>query len=213
MFEITEARIAPGGTDAKNIKKYVVYDLKVAQNLTGWDPQPVTIQRRYTDFAILNSALRQTFPEMFTDSKIYFPKKVLMGNFSPDLIGQRGLAFECFLEFIINKPQLRDCPHFVHFLQGPELSKACQLLDERRNELAVPILENCFTLMNKVYMDRSKPVLLMLCRLVAACTTSPVPYPTAEKWVDLALRRYEGVCDTDFLSLYIPLLETAAHLW
>lgn len=193
------------------MKRYVVYRLQVNQR----DPElrPVTIDRRYTDFAKLNTSLRQTFPDIFAENKIDFPKKVLMGNFSQNLIEDRSAAFEFFLEFIVNKPQLRDSPHFVQFLQNQELSKACQFLDERRNESAVPILENLFSLLNKIYMDRSKPVLLMLCRLVDACTNSPVPYPTAEKWVDVALRRYEGVCDADLLSLYIPLLDTAAHLW
>ncbi|KAL5278949.1 SNX21 family protein [Megaselia abdita] len=213
LIEIIQAKISPED-ERKSIKRYVIYILQVAQNTkTHRDLQPVTIERRYTDFLNLNTSLRQKFPEIFAEQKIYFPKKVLMGNFSPDLIAQRGEAFECFLEFIVNKPQLRDSQYFIQFLQNPELSKACQLLEERRNELAVPIMENCFTLMNKIYMDRSRPVLLILCRLVTACTTSPVPYPTAEKWVDLALRRYEGVCDADLLSLYIPLLDTAAHLW
>lgn len=62
-------------------------------------------------------------------------------------------------------------------------------------------------------MDRSKSVLLLLCRLVDACTTSPVPHPDAEKWAELALRRYDGVSDADLLTLYIPLLNTCVHLW
>lgn len=88
-----------------------------------------------------------------------------------------------------------------------------QLLDERRNEQAVPILENSFRLLNKIFLDRSKCVLLLLCRLVAACTTSPVPHPYAEKYAELALRRYESVCDTELLALYIPLLQACSHLW
>lgn len=56
-------------------------------------------------------------------------------------------------------------------------------------------------------------MLLLLCRLVAACTTSPLPHPLAEKWSELALRRYEHVCDTELLVLYIPLLQTCVHLW
>lgn len=56
-------------------------------------------------------------------------------------------------------------------------------------------------------------MLLLLCRLVAACTTSPVPYPTAERWCELALHRYESVSDADLLVLYVPLLQTCTHLW
>lgn len=73
-----------------------------------------------------------------------------MGNFSAELIAQRGLAFEEFLDYVIGIPKLKDSTHFLEFLQGDELNRACQLLDERRNELAVPILENIFRLLNKV---------------------------------------------------------------
>lgn len=53
----------------------------------------------------------------------------------------------------------------------------------------------------------------MLCRLVAAATTSPVPHPLAEKYAELALRRYDSVSDADLLVLYVPLLQTCVHLW
>lgn len=137
----------------------------------------------------------------------------MLGNFSADLIAERSSLFEIFLDYIVTVGELRDSPHFLEFLQNTELIKSCQLLDERRHEQAVPILENCFRILNKIYLDRSKCVLLILCRLVAACTISPVPHPLAEKYAELALRRYEGVCDTELLSLYIPLLQTCSHLW
>lgn len=73
-----------------------------------------------------------------------------MGNFSTDLIATRSAAFEAFLDYVVSQPQLRDSPHFLGFLQDTELDRACQLLDERRNELAVPLLENCFRMLNKV---------------------------------------------------------------
>lgn len=53
----------------------------------------------------------------------------------------------------------------------------------------------------------------MLCRLVAACTTAPVPHPSAMTWSEEALRRYEGVSDSDSLTMYIPLVQTCVHLW
>lgn len=73
-----------------------------------------------------------------------------MGNFSDELISERGLAFETFLDYVAGTTALRESPHFLTFLEEIELDQACQLLDERRNEQAVPILENCFRLLNKV---------------------------------------------------------------
>lgn len=112
------------------------------------DPNPVAIERRYTHFLKLYDSLRKEHGNLLQNTS--FPKKVIMGNFSAELIAQRGLAFEEFLDYVIGIPKLKDSTHFLEFLQGDELNRACQLLDERRNELAVPILENIFRLLNKV---------------------------------------------------------------
>lgn len=210
-FEISYAHVMPPETENTNVKKYIIYDLTVRLDCNRIDSNPAVIQRRYTDFLTLFNGLKKDHPIKM--QKIYFPKKVLMGNFSMDLIAQRSTAFEALLDYVSEDSTLRDSPHFVQFLQNIELTRACQLLDERRNEQAIPILENTFRVLNKVFMDRSNVVLLQLCRLVAACTTSPVPHPSADKWANLALMRYEGVSDTDLLTLYIPLLHTCIHLW
>uniref|UniRef100_A0A1B0CAW2 PX domain-containing protein n=1 Tax=Lutzomyia longipalpis TaxID=7200 RepID=A0A1B0CAW2_LUTLO len=212
QFEIPAAKILPTEKDNTNCKKYVNYELRVTLGrYVAPDPHPATIDRRYTNFLMLYNGLRKDHPAQMQG--VYFPKKCLMGNFSPDLIAERGGAFEVFLDHVVSHWELRESPHFLNFLQSIELERACRLLDERRNEQAVPILENCFRLLNKIFLDHSKPVLLLLCRLVAACTTSPLPHPSAEEWAEVALRRYESVCDTDLLSLYVPLLQTCTHLW
>lgn len=54
---------------------------------------------------------------------------------------------------------------------------------------------------------------MLLCRLVAACTNSPIPHPSSIKWTELALRRFDHVSDTEILVLYIPLLNTASYLF
>lgn len=213
-FEIPYARIMPpiNEKETTTVKRYVAYDLNVRQESNRKvDDTPVTIERRYTDFLQLYDELRKDHAAQMTT--IPFPKKVFMGNFSSDLIAQRSAAFEAFLEHIVQHSILYEAPCFLHFLQDKELTKACQLLDERRNELAVPILEDAFRLLNKIFTDHSKSVLLTLCRLVAACTASPVPHPSAEKWAELALKRYDGVSDCFLLTLYTPLLQTCVHLW
>jgi PX domain len=159
----------------------------------------------------LYEAFKKDSPQMIAN--VAFPKKRIMGNFSSELISERALAFENFLDYAISVPSLRDSEQFLGFLQDDELDKACRLLDERRNEVAVPILENIFQLVNKVYLDKSKPVLLLLCRLVAACTTSPIPHPSSEKYAELALRRFDHVSDVEMLVLYIPLLNTCSYLF
>ncbi|KAH8412757.1 hypothetical protein KR009_005370, partial [Drosophila setifemur] len=210
-FDILLAHIMPPeGGDVK-IKRYVVYELTVSQDGEAVDTQPAKIERRYTDFRELYMGLKRQHPAEMANK--YFPAKVLMGNFKSELIGGRSAAFETFLTYVASLAQLRESEDFLRFLQHDELTRACQFLDERRNENAIPILENCFRLLNKIYMNRSRPVLLILCRLVAACTSSPVPHHAAERWALLALSRFETLCDIDLLPLYIPLLHTCAHLW
>lgn len=212
-FEIQFARILPNeGEQANSSKKYVVYDLTCRQDTkTTADVNPTTVERRYTDFLKLFEAYKKDNPQLIAN--VAFPKKRIIGNFTSELISERAVAFENFLDYVISISALRDSEPFLGFLQDDELARACRLLDERRNELAVPILENIFQLVNKVYLDKSKPVLLLLCRLVAACTTSPIPHPSSEKWAELALRRFDHVSDVELLVLYIPLLNTCSYLF
>lgn len=211
-FEIQFARIFPTDGEVNSSKKFVVYDLTCRQDThTAADANPTTIERRYSDFLKLYEAFKKDKVQLIAN--VAFPKKRIMGNFSSELIAERALAFENFLDYVISVPSLRDTEQFLAFLQDDELDKACRLLDERRNELAVPMLENIFQLVNKVYLDKSKPVLLLLCRLVAACTTSPIPHPSSEKYVELALRRFDHVSDVEMLVLYIPLLNTCSYLF
>lgn len=189
-----------------------MYDLTCRQDTSAAiDANPVTIERRYTDFLKLYEAFKKDNSQLIQN--VAFPKKRIMGNFTSELIAERALAFENFLDYAISVSSLRDTEPFLSFLQDEELDKACRLLDERRNEVAVPILENVFQLLNKVYLDKSKPVLLLLCRLVAACTTSPIPHPSSEKYAELALRRFDHVSDVELLVLYIPLLNTCSYLF
>lgn len=154
-FEIPFAHVMPPPNENENstIKKYVVYDLNIRQDSTqSTDSNPVTIERRYTDFLRLYDGLRaEHSTEMYA---IPFPKKAFLGNFSSALIAERSAAFEALLDHIISTVELRESPDFLQFLRDIELTKACRLLDERRNELAVPILENCFRLLNKIFLDR-----------------------------------------------------------
>ncbi|KAH8374278.1 sorting nexin-20 isoform X1 [Drosophila serrata] len=210
-FDILLAHIMPPDGEDVKIKRFVVYELTVSQDGATADTQPAKIERRYTDFRELYMGLKRQYPAELANK--YFPAKVLMGNFKSELIGERSAAFEAFLTYVASQTKLRDSEEFLRFLQHDELSRACQFLDERRNENAIPILENCFRLLNKIYMNRSRPVLLILCRLVAACTSSPVPHHAAERWALVALSRFETLCDIDLLPLYIPLLHTCAHLW
>lgn len=64
----------PDGEEVK-IKRYVVYELKVRQDTrNAMDPQPATIERRYTDFRDMYQSLKRDHPQEM--SNIDFPNKV-----------------------------------------------------------------------------------------------------------------------------------------
>lgn len=208
-FYIQSARIYPQEDNA-SAKKFVCYEIALDTPPQTISQHSGSIFRRYTDFLQLYEGLRKDYGSLM--QAVVFPKKCFMGNFSTEVVEERVLLFTDFLLAIMDRGELRDSSHFLRFLQDPELQRACRLLDERRSEEALPILENCFVLLNKVYTYRSKDVLLVLCRLVAA-SSHPIPSPDANKWADLALRRFEGVCDADLLQLYVPLIKACVYLF
>ncbi|KAB0797707.1 hypothetical protein PPYR_08700 [Photinus pyralis] len=207
VFEITSAQIAlTEGSD----KKYVLYTLQIRHVGGIDDSKPAILERRYTDFYNLYTALKKDYPNEMT--AVAFPKKVLTGNFDNNLISLRSTGFESLLRHVLIDSKLRASPALLSFLQDVDLQKIKELLQIKDYAAAAPLLENNFRLLNKVYTDRSPRVLLALCRLLGCLILVPGS-PQAQKWADIALHRYEGVCDSDLLELYLPLLHVCAKIW
>ncbi|KAI5632249.1 PX domain-containing protein [Phthorimaea operculella] len=211
-FEIVSSRTVEG---AESEKKFVAYMLQVRQNnkeFSPFDPDPANVERRYTHFLDLYNGLKKDHPALL--STIAFPRKMLMGNFEPSLISNRCAAFESLLELLSNESRLRETPAAISFFQDAELSEAKRLIAEGKFDQAVSVLETSFRLLNKVYTDRSRVVLSVLCRIVACATASGGALAgPVEKWAQLALRRYEAVSDSDLLLIYIPLLHACISIW
>ncbi|PNF29731.1 hypothetical protein B7P43_G11196 [Cryptotermes secundus] len=205
-FEVVSARTV----DHNSEKKHVAYTIMVRKDAIQPDPNPAVIERRYSDFLELYESLRREFPSLMTS--VTFPKKVLLGNFAPGVISERSAGFEALLEHIITEDRLRESSCLLSFLQGREQREARQWMEAQRYDQAIPLLENSFRLLNKLHTDRHPSVMLALCRLVACCSTDPVT-TSAERFADLALRRYEAVSDADLLQFYVPLLQLCVRLW
>lgn len=206
LFQITSTRISDEDTTEK---KHIIYTLQVRHALGKDDSHISTIDRRYTDFLNLYTALRNEHPNLLTS--VNFPKKVLVGNFDTKLISERSTAFELFLKHISNDSRLRSSHALLKFLQDGELKTIKEKLRQKEYGQAMPLLENNFRLLNKVYTDRSPAVLLALCRLLGC--SMEISEASAQKWADLALHRYNGVSDSDLLELYIPLLQMCLKVW
>ncbi|RZC34493.1 PX domain containing protein [Asbolus verrucosus] len=206
VFEIVSARICDEGEE----RKHVIYTLQVRHISGNDDLSPSVIERRYTHFLNLFNALKKEHPQLMAN--IIFPKKVIIGNFDNELISTRSTGFESLLKHISTESKLRASKALVEFLQSAELEKAKALLEKREFSCALPLLENNFKLLNKVFTDRSPAVLIALCRLLGCCMSIP-GCGSCHKWADLALHRYEGVSDSDLLELYMPLLTACIKIW
>ncbi|CAK1602986.1 unnamed protein product [Parnassius mnemosyne] len=211
-FEIVSSRTVEGGDKEK---KFVAYMLQVRQDLTDsrvFDPDPANVERRYSHFLDLYNGLKKDYPALLNN--VSFPRKIVMGNFDPNLISTRCSAFESLLNLIATESRLRDSPAAIAFFQDIELKEAKRLIDESKFDQALSVLETSFKLLNKVYTDRSRVVLSVLCRIVACAGSSGGALAgPVERWAQLALRRYEAVSDSDLLLIYVPLLHTCISIW
>ncbi|XP_069691976.1 sorting nexin-21 isoform X3 [Periplaneta americana] len=205
-FEVVSARTV----DQSKEKKHVAYTVMVRKDGIQPDPNPAVIERRYSDFLELYESLRREFPSLMTG--VTFPKKVIIGNFAPGVISERSAGFEALLEHLTTEEKLRESACLASFLQGREQREAHEWMKAKRYDQAIPLLENSFRLLNKLHTDRHPAVMLALCRLVACCNADPTT-TSAERFADLALRRYEAVSDADLLQFYVPLLQLCVRLW
>lgn len=210
QFEVVPSRIV----EEAGQKDYVAYTVSVKKVGSMCDPHPAVIERRYSDFLNLYLSLRKEFPALMSSTS--FPRKVLIGNFSPEVIYHRQKGFARFLEHAQGNEKLNQSASLAAFLQNAEQREAQALMIKKQYDLAVPLLENAFRLLNKLYTDRHPFVIIALCRLVACCAATSFETHAggrAEKFAKLALRRFEGICDVDLLKFYIPLLQLCVHLW
>ncbi|XP_034235524.1 sorting nexin-21 isoform X1 [Thrips palmi] len=209
-FQVMSVRIV----EEAGQKKHVAYTICVRKEGLNVDPHPAVIERRYSDFLDLFLALRKEFPSLMAG--VSFPRKVLIGNFGPVVIESRQKGFELLLGHAAKDEKLNQSSSLAAFLQNAEQREAQSWMMQKRYDLAAPLLENAFRLLNKLYTDRHPYVIIALCRLVACCAADSNESRSggrAEKFAELALRRFEAVSDADLLRFYIPLLQLCVHLW
>lgn len=205
VFEIISARIE----DETEAKKHVIYNLQVRHISGNEDLSPSIIERRYTNFLNFYESLKAEYPELMNN--ISFPKKVLLGNFDNELISNRSMGFEHLLKYVSTHSMLRNSLALISFLQEPELLKAKQHMKNNEYNLALPLLENIFLLLNKVFTDRSSVVLISLCRLLG-CSVLVANAANTKKIAELTYHRFDGVSDSELLALYVPVLQICIQI-
>ncbi|RVE54160.1 hypothetical protein evm_001283 [Chilo suppressalis] len=211
-FEIVSSRIVEGVDSEKKFVAYMLQVRKDDKESNIYDSDPSNVERRYTHFLELYNGLKKDHTALL--SNISFPRKMLVGNFEPSLISTRCFAFETLVRTVANNFSSRDSPAVISFFQDIELNEAKRLIEEKKFDQALSLLESSFKLLNKLYTDRSRVVLSALCRIVACAEASGGALAgPVEQWAQLALRRYEAVSDSDLLIIYVPLIHACISIW
>jgi len=127
------------------------------------DSSPAKINRRYTDFRKLNSALRRQYPALMRD--ISFPAKRLSGNYKPSTIAQRSRAFEQYLTHIFAVGALRTSSELAEFLYGDDLHEGYRRIVDGDYRGALAPLRSAWRLQAHLHGDTDPEVIVLVISL------------------------------------------------
>ena len=140
-----------------------VYQIVIMRS-GSYDSQRVSIERRYSDFALFHHQLLEQFSEELEE--VHFPRKLLSGNFNPEVIAERRLALQDYLAKIYAVRCVRYSCHFPEFFSGQEQRRAHGLLRAGQFKPATEQLRATLTLLEKVAPWQSATLLVpTLCAL------------------------------------------------
>ncbi|KAM6973331.1 sorting nexin-20 [Aplochiton taeniatus] len=191
LFEITSSRIIE-----HTHSKHVVYQIVVIRG--SYDPNRVSIERRYSDFARFHHQLLVEFSEELKD--VSLPRKLLRGNFNSDNIWERRLALQDYLTKLYNVHVVQHSRHFLDFFTEQEQRCAHGLLRAGQFRPALALLQTVLELQERLAQQQS-PALLVptLCALTvchrdldepeAAIAMAQRALPTVRRY---GLKRYRA---------------------
>ena len=171
-----------------------MYTILIASHHHGVEKVPTQVEKRYSDFALLNDRLRKTFPRLMND--IAFPKKVLLGNFSSEIIARRSRAFEQYLFHVFSVYQLRYSEEFADFFFQSDARSASALLCEEQYSQAISLFEKCLPIAEKLIGGWHPNVLFILSALIV-CYYSLENLSSASRYSEFALQCLGEGCNSD----------------
>ena len=212
-FEIISAKTVQRSTIGSNRKRFVCYTILV-KRVPGLETRPAVIERRYSDFLHLYQSLRKRFPRLLTDFP--FPKKTFVGNFSPEVITERSVAFQHLLAYCLSIRELRTTQEFSEFLFYPELRDAQKKLKALEFEEVSNILENVYFIQEKIFLHSEEPtdqLLQTICVLVG-CLNAGDNTSEAQKFAEKALELISKYRQYDNNQMVVPLIVLSIrHRW
>lgn len=172
----------------------------------GVDPSQAIIDRRYSDFDHLHTALKKLYPSLMTD--ISFPTKKVTGNFKAETIAQRSRAFEQYLTHVYSIDILRLSPEFASFFYENDLDKAYRLLQDGHYKESIPILKSAALMQQKLLGEKNPNVISTLCSIVAVASAAEQD-KLAQAFGEVAI---QYIADDNRNEYLVPLLQTSIRL-
>ncbi|XP_042210726.1 sorting nexin-20-like [Homarus americanus] len=203
-------------------EKFVVYTveaqrfLQYSEGEDGVSYEPIlkkcaTFERRYSEFLSVYNALMDSHRSLMEEFE-GFPKKVLIGNFSMDVITDRCKGLARFMNFVQDEGVLSRTAVFSKFLYHPEVTISNNLLLHSQFEEACPILENTYILLSSLHWDTGL-ILRTLCQLIV-CLHAVSNYDRAYVFSQIALKKFKSHSNRKIgKGLYFPLLMFCDSLW
>jgi len=129
------------------------------------ESSPAKINRRYSDFSRLNTALRRQYPALMRD--ISFPGKRLSGNYKASTIAKRSRAFEQYLTHMFAVGALRTSAELAEFLYGDDLHEGYRRIVDGDYGGALVPLRSAWRLQAHLYGDTDPEVSCLTTSLFA----------------------------------------------
>ncbi|XP_051236846.1 sorting nexin-20 [Dicentrarchus labrax] len=152
LFEIPSTRIIE-----HSLSRYVVYEV-VLMRSGSFDSRRVSVERRYSDFSRFHHRLLEEFNEELEE--VLLPRKLLTGNFSPELISERRLSLQDYLAKLYAVRCVRHSPLFPTFFTEHEQKRAHSLLRAGQFGPAVEQLQTVLETEEKL-LPWQKPTLIV----------------------------------------------------
>lgn len=114
----------------------------------SFDSHRVSIERRYSDFLRLHQQLLEEFEDELEE--VVLPRKVLTGNFDPEVISGRRVALQDYLAHLYAVRCVRHSPMFSDFFTDQEQRRAHGLLRAGQFTAAVEQLQTILEIQEKL---------------------------------------------------------------
>ncbi|XP_071958328.1 sorting nexin-21-like [Antedon mediterranea] len=196
-FEVASAKTMRDGH-----KRFVLYTIAVKRSI-GKDTSQALIDRRYTEFYLLNKVLKRKYPHIM--EHVAFPKKAITGNYRHHFIAERSRAFEQFLTHIYTFEEIRNCPEFQDFFYNKDLKTAFKYISANDFQEAIPFLQNALHLQEKMLGEKHQDTIRTLCALVVAYSSLEDGDSHASAFAECAL---QCIGEDESNPFFISLLQT-----